>query len=123
MSITDLTVPELDRLVAEKVMGWDTKKIGAHWFINSGPFHGTLIAPNRDRWGPASIVDHTWHVVKRMQELGWYWSINECPAGWTVKIRPHGEHALSGPSYPCIVDKSFTLAVCQVALMAVESST
>lgn len=71
MNIDDMPAgPELDRLVAEKVMGWtaapeSVATCGAWpncWTVSK---HGHI----RNNWFPSTNIDHAWEVVERIRGL------------------------------------------------------
>jgi hypothetical protein len=72
--------PEMDALVAERVMGWTDFKMAAE----CGRLHG--IPPGSDRnYGEclrrySSVMAQAWDVVERMHALGFCFNLDKCAA-------------------------------------------
>lgn len=57
--------PELDRMIAVEVMGWDLVEIPAGTRIGNDPFGAML----KD-WSPSTNIAHAWEVVRKFKEQG-----------------------------------------------------
>lgn len=55
--------PELDRLVAEKVMGWTTDKTNGPWYTAALTFAAVR------GWSPSTDIAAAWEVEERIAEL------------------------------------------------------
>ncbi len=105
--------PELDALVAQKVMGWPqcTKGIiGSslpHCFMTPD---GRELRPGKD-WSPSTRIEHAWEVVERLQDLGW--SVTTLSSTGNPEIRPRVFTARA-PTAPH--------AICLAALQATEET-
>lgn len=74
--------PEMDRLVAEKVMGWleDTDRSGMHGrYFREDPVRGKywLITSGDDdyRWEPSRNIDHAMEAAERLMHDGFTMSL------------------------------------------------
>ena len=127
--------PELDRLIAEKVMGWDsypalTGMASARRAILNGipvmeahPSCGTV------EFHPSTNIAHAWEVIespKFTDPDGYrrtYFSIDENALGWDVEVLHKGDE-IEGerPIYRRVRAQADTapLAICHAALLAVE---
>jgi len=119
--------PELDRLIAERVMGWEE---GVEFFRRNGWIivNGRRI-PNRAAgteldWSPSTDIAAAWEVVKKMLGSGWgceiYSPNNPCALEdidkWVVvfaksELFDYRAKASSAP-----------LAICRAALLAMETN-
>jgi hypothetical protein len=96
--------PAIDRLVAEKVMGWTIK-----------PRHNGFTSPATHlSWGPSEGIEDAWVVVERMIALGKMFS--QCTHGhdneeWSVSFGTANALADTAP-----------LAICRAALKAVSTA-
>lgn len=85
--------PELDRLVAERVMGW-------------GPCTGVDL----EQWHPSTDIAHAWEVVERVRG-GIGFSIQRCEMlGWLCWFRSASDNVARADTAP--------LAICRAALLA-----
>lgn len=82
--------PELDALIAEKVMGWGTGPSGKMWisrpvrplqinwqdlyvgFMQHGATCGVIFSPS-------TKIEHAWLVVEKLQKDNWYFQIMRMP--------------------------------------------
>lgn len=118
---------DINREVAEKVMGWKRDIISGLWFENDH-----TIARFKEFNPPTNISD-AWLVVERMRELGFTVDIdnmtssgvisapyNELVSYWTVVFEPmYGNPATPPPDdhFYGVADTA-PLAICQAALKA-----
>ncbi|AEG14378.1 hypothetical protein Desku_0772 [Desulfofundulus kuznetsovii DSM 6115] len=90
---------EMDRLIAEKLMGWQVKKtVGSdgaeEWWIPQkvacivkAPWSGMVFM-----WNPSTDVKAAWDVVEKLRQMGWLVRVQAMPDG----ILPSGKPA---PAY------------------------
>lgn len=66
--------PELDRLIAEGVMGWE--RMSDYWADEHG-FRGWIEIPSNIPhdweiiWSPSTRIEHAWEVVEKVGLLNW----------------------------------------------------
>ncbi len=138
MNIDDLPAgPEIDALVAERVMGW--------MLLSSG--HGRTSLPevyfdpkNREKcwrengkrrwqaWCPSEDVAAAFEVFEELRQSGdWCCLViaSDYSYLWTVRLTPDMADCGMGPHEPTIVteDESAPLCICRAALLAVEEKT
>lgn len=127
--------PELDRLVAEKVMGWHSEKYESYdgvgkyptlsylWFDGSGAKHYDV-----GGFRPSNNLLHAWRVVERLRALITvtqtpdmqleFW--NECPPTFCIGYVNSGgdmcPHARSEGDTPSV-------AICRTALLYMHLQT
>lgn len=110
---------ELDRLVAEQIMGWRYYASGyglaaqrPYWVTPQGPFS----AENLPRF--SADVAAAWQVVERLRGDGWDWRIangSDRPtgaAGWQVSVLRVRPQQLEGSAFA----ENVALAICRAAL-------
>lgn len=67
--------PELDALIAEKVMGWHLDEHGFTWLdADDKPHRGPEVnGPKGERWvfpwNPSGRIEHAWEVVERVEKI------------------------------------------------------
>ncbi len=103
--------PELDRLIAERVMGWKWDA-GQNWYAGSS---GVGTSPRTGFW-PSSNIAHAWEVVKHLSK-SWDISIS-LDRGAGVQVVLHSGVDQKDP-FPGCVDIPVPLAICRAALTAV----
>jgi len=111
--------PEMDRLVAERVMGWDG------WFINGE----TNCKPV---WAPSTDVEAAIRAMEELRRRGYDVSIEKEGLAWTIELQGEDYYSVAssegstrmihlrhhqGPRYVAL-GKSFQEAICRVALLA-----
>jgi hypothetical protein len=112
----ELTLPEIDALVAEKIMGWTSHLdgIGVSFHRNvGGDFEcmGILWRPT-ERWSDAG------RVIERMRELGWLvYDMTECRTDGEVYFAFADTERRVSES--CWIAGPFQRAICLAALAAV----
>ena len=114
--------PELDRLVAEKVMGWDpdnqanNSEFNPQWFDSRHGFWwiGEWGEEGTYSWSPSAIIAHAWEVVERMRGQGLWFQLTAPHPG---SIDPQWRCSFGGV-YLGIGDTA-PLAICRAALKAV----
>lgn len=110
--------PELDRMIAEKVMGWQSYA-GVGTFLRPC---GVIIYTNKSHhnpWSPSTRIDHAWEVAERFSRDGWGFTLDSAPDdhgnwcnGWFFAgIGKYTARALGAPH-----------AICLAALKAVGES-
>jgi Phage ABA sandwich domain len=95
-----MTDQELDKLAAEKVMGWPADPLGG--------------VPVRD-WEPTRELSDAWMLVEKMGALGWYFGIYNFHVegqSWRVEI-------MKGSAHYQREDESIARAITLAALRAV----
>jgi len=102
--------PKLDRLVAERVMGWEFDLLRDAWFKDG---EGEIWAEN---WHPSTDIAAAWKVVKALREKGSVIDILSCPEDFTVKI--WNENESEGLSIAKASAEQMPLAICRAALLA-----
>ena len=125
--------PELDRLEAEKVMGWKRTTEGAppgcaYWKDDDGFIQAAEDPGGSLNWSPSTDIAAAWEVVRKMLDSGWgceIYSPNnpyalEDADKWFVVFAKSGpivmqlDFRAKAPSAP--------LAICHAALLAVEAT-
>ena len=122
--------PDLDRLVAEKVMGWHRTPHTIVWWNADGTQVGkladVLVVPtdNIEPWSPSTTIADAWDVVEKLYEQGIGINIlkhtpdDRYTTDWVVWLRLPSfmtgtprDDSVSAPTAP--------LAICLAALKAV----
>lgn len=121
--------PEMDRMVAEEVMGWEIKR---HYQPEGMIFHAReddAIFVNgemrwwADAWSPSTNIAHAWGVAEKLRLL-----VFPCKDGWAAAIPydadgegpAHGEHWIDDSLSHYAEADTAPLAICRCALMAME---
>jgi hypothetical protein len=77
--------PALDRLIAEKVMGWAYDGIAPRTPGQGGPIDAFVDIHGRRRWfSPSVYISHAWEVVENMASRKIYMDIIQIDDGWMV---------------------------------------
>lgn len=115
--------PEMDRLVAEKVMGWAIKR---HYQPEGMIFHAreddAIFVDGKmkwwaNAWSPSTNIAHAWGVVEKMRQLSWK----------AFQLSSHDEGQrwgaifMSGGMEARKVADTAPLAICRASLIAMES--
>jgi hypothetical protein len=108
---------ELDRLIAQKVMGW---KIDENGDVGDGVCIDRSIRDEivfesldyRAHFHPSREIVHAWEVVERLATAGWdpVLSYDDGPGGWWLQLK-RGILSFADAA---------PLAICRAALEAVE---
>jgi len=118
---------ELNRLVAERVMGWPTIDDDAPYRIHvnmggvvegSGPpqrFKSLGVIP--EAWHPVNNMSDAWEVVEAMREKGYIVRISQCD----VSLYKVSFVKLGSPGV-AFYDEKATIAICMAALDAIGAS-
>jgi len=130
---------EMDRLVAERVMGWEERTDPAHWVeVESGTEKptGWFINGETNRkpvWAPSTDVKAAIRVMEELRRRGYDVSIEKKGLTWTIELQGEDYYSVAssegstrmiqlhhhqGPRYVAL-GKSFQEAICRVALLAV----
>jgi len=116
---------ELDRLVAEWVMGWKEEHIeDDRWHINANFWcRGNEIGPQVQKWSPSTDIAAAMKVVQKLLEKGFRVSMYSPWKGqsnssaipeWTVYI-------LGNQGFHTEADgRTLPLAICRAALLAIK---
>lgn len=101
--------PQMDALVAEKVMGWSIR--GELWKDKRGTIRRSKSTFEQYepsiRWSPSTDIAAAWEVVEKMP-MGMWPSVD----GWVVEIPDGSGDEVEAPTAP--------LAICRAALKAIE---
>jgi hypothetical protein len=103
---------ELDALVAERVMGWELRSVGAPSLVWTEKETG-IGRSHEDQWNPSVSIHYAWQVVVKM--------LAREQAHIDLSIEPGGVHCFYS-SYEQEVDAlgpSAPVAICLAALKAV----
>jgi len=110
-----MTNREIDRAVAEKVMGMGNGK--SYVIIPDYAGNPTVTSDTGDymiEWNPSTDISAAWEVVEKMQESGWMSIICTAPEGHAAAFTR--SHSLKG-NEP--YQKNAAKAICLAALKAV----
>jgi len=102
--------PELDRLIAERVMGWKN-----HEDFNFGP--GGQIWRDKRVWSPSTDIATAWEVIETLREKKFVIDILGSLEDFIVKI--WNENESEGLSIAKASAEQAPLAICRAALLAV----
>ena len=109
---------EMDRLIAEKVMGWQMGLGPAtvtKWWRRPGAEPPKQFARPVTAWVPSSDIANAWEVVAHLRNSHWI-DIQDMRAHYDVTIRRSVDER--NPS--CAVGDTAPLAICRAALKAVQ---
>jgi len=130
--------PEMDRLIAEKVIGWEERTKPARWVeVESGTEKptGWFINGKTNRkpvWAPSTDVKAAIRVMEELRRRGYDVSIEKEGLTWTIELQGEDYYSVAssegstrmihlrhhqGPRYVAL-GKSFQEAICRVALLA-----
>jgi hypothetical protein len=122
--------PELDRLVAEKVMGWRLDE-GLYWLDSAGKRTGWVHATGHDvyggyrDWRPSTDIAAAWQLLEGIDARGerWYWRLVRDPLGFSCRAwQGHPEKwLLPEEEYKAEGDTAM-LAISRCALLIAEKS-
>ena len=116
-----MDVKEIDRQIAEKVMGWRPffiNKIPASWYKED--IGGLCELQYKDpKWRPSTNIAHAFEVVEKMRDLGWTFAIcnnnvlegDYCGEFWNDK------HPMDAGEFMKF-DNNPAMAICLAALEA-----
>ena len=115
--------PELDALIAEKVMGWE-------WNIRNGQCYAEHWCSNAadcwPEWSPSTDITAAWEVVEKLRNWpnGHYWLSLSQIAGvrgeWRSGFSYGGMAVNHSPKF--VVADTAPLAICRAALKAITPS-
>ncbi len=132
MNIHNLPPGEkLDRLIAEKVMGWKihVEERGPHMgeIAPDGKLRlwvdGPAVKWNVLHWKPSTDIAAAWEVVTRIQELGFFWWMASSvgrPEIVMAHVRRHIDRETIGNGY---ATQSTAHSICRAALEALCSES
>ncbi|ONK21212.1 hypothetical protein BLX87_23065 [Bacillus sp. VT-16-64] len=108
---------EIDRLIAEKVMGWEFYEDGESWTTENGD-HLFFSACDANEWAPSSDISDAWLVVEKLKNKKTY--LNICPEKerCTVDTWYEDDNGYYLP-YTSVEAKTAPLAICLAALKSV----
>jgi hypothetical protein len=117
--------PELDRLIAERVMEWEYGQTGTDYSGYYKPGHPPLKEPMRHgHFSPSTNIAHAWEAAEKLKELGVLLLVFPHREAWAVGILErepcHPDHFLDD-SLNGIVYGKVPHAICLAALKAVQS--
>ena len=115
---------EIDKLVAEKVMGWHIVEIrdgGRNQFVDSDGHYQHIVSRydyyedgedfNTICWHPSESILWAWEVVEKLKEYSLWIDLNASPDGYQVGFADYFVFAESAP-----------LAICRAALLCVVNN-
>ena len=115
--------PELDALVAEKVMGWEKNDQGM-WVMSRSTENGWKQTINiaASQWRPSTSIKVAWEVMEKMRHLGLYPGVGvdgDRWEAWVFDTEPvQGD--FSAPKVKATAPIA-PLAICKAALKAVQN--
>lgn len=69
--------PELDRLVAEEVMGWKIHCRNTAFYVDADKQFSLIEQKRADSdWSPSRLISQSWEVVEKMVSLGYHYCFN-----------------------------------------------
>lgn len=109
---------DLDRQVAERVMGWKTREQEGHLMVENNPGCGDLAwTPH---WEPSTSIADAWLVVEAMREKGWWMYCELSDKGAWVGYTTFGGISKGDP--PGVLASTMPEAICRAALTALEAT-
>lgn len=113
--------PELDRLVAERVMGWESCVGGLQAKGSKDPAYYRVNGKERSHasWSPSTNIAHAWEVVTRLGQLGAVVSVIVHPIGSKLKPNVIITTETTTESYDIEGDTA-PHAICRAAILATE---
>jgi hypothetical protein len=124
--------PELDALVAEKVMGWKQSAVnGIYWVDQEGKVRARRRSLMFEKmWAPSSDIAAAWEVVEKLSDR-FMFSLDQVhkntkdgkprPAQWAagfLSLNPS-----DGAAYWSERSETAPLAICRAALKAVDTGS
>ena len=105
---------DIDRQVAERVMGWKTKDVFFGWMrVGEGQAYCNSIY-----WHPTSNIEQAMMVVDRMRGLGYRVKIESTKDEWNITFIPKGVSDCQAGWVEC---ETMQEAICQAALAALKA--
>jgi hypothetical protein len=108
---------KIDRLIAEKVMGWEKdKKQTERWDTSFGLLH-------EYDWEPSTDISDAWEVVEKMKEMGFNYFMQDCYTKSHAVTFIHWINTENGKSQKHYdnISETAPMAICLAALKAVNS--
>lgn len=114
--------PELDALIATRVMGWirhDLSSGAWSWFpdISVSPPPLSLKGWGSG-WSPSTIIVHAWEVVEKLRANNYSFTVGwsgDPAIGWEVTVDGHGRRIV----HRGLEDKTGCVQICRAALLIV----
>lgn len=108
--------PELDRLIAEKVMGWEQDGLG--YSIDGGKDY-------RHPFEPSTNIAHAWEAVECLRKqskpiIVWAGEVKYVAALLDENAHAFGDHYIDSRLNGAFSASTAPLAICRAALMAVS---
>lgn len=111
--IQRLTLPEIDRLVAERVMRWRIHpRNTAHWMRAGDDLVGYRPVAWHDQWHPTTDIDHAWRAAECVMDP-------RTPGHGGLPAGTHFLHWWSGAHVCCETASDAALKISLAALSAV----
>lgn len=109
---------DLDKQIAEKVMGWISLPPSPYWYTADGkPWLGENLGYlSFQQWQPSSSIEDAWHVVEKLRtddDLATQFWIEPREDGYMVKIDTE-------EAWQTIVADTAPMAICLAALRHIE---
>ena len=105
---------DIDKQIAEKVMGWEKRQAHFHPSNPTYWFDGDERQMITAAWSPSTNIAHAWQVVEKMRTIHFKWfEMAHRPNGYTCNFTGDPKHTE--------FDKTAPLAICKAALKVIES--
>ena len=130
--------PEIDALVAERVMGWEVKRTSETFGLSGDPLPALYFDPGSgekcwrengkrfwQEWRPSEDVAAAFEVVEELRQSGdWCCLVIDSDYNflWTVRLTPSSVGSKHEPTI-VTMDESLPLAIVRAVLAAVEEKT
>lgn len=101
----------MDRLIAEKVMGWHARGFDGKWH---DWYDGYEFVIGWSRWHPSSCIFQAWQVVERLRDLGHFLNVCQRQTVCWAEIETY-----DGDLIDRFKADTAPLAICLAALRAV----
>lgn len=113
--MTDQPGPELDRLIAEKVMGW-TPYTAKGTYLDANRGIRNTYPGGSNGWSPSEDIAHAWEVVEKMMDIT---DTRRCKNG--IPIYTHFSHRFERANVWAYQAKDAAYKICLAALGALKA--
>jgi hypothetical protein len=116
--------PELDKLVAEKVMGWRIHSRATAFYVDADKVDDIIVGPSyRDKyeWNPSRDIATAFEVVGNLPSMGLLMEIKQYDDGFLAVIGKQRKGFCNGRSYFTggQYSTSLPLAICREVLIVI----